>query len=144
MAIDVVVFLPGICGSVLKEGAVTVWPGTPWNVVFESYPDQYVDLLATSSTIRATEVLRNIPLQLLGLTVYHFDGYGRALTALEGMGFHEAGGSLIPFAYDWRMDVRNSAAALRNRLSQGDLRGQRIASSPTPWAGLWRDTRWRS
>jgi len=136
MTIDVVVFVPGICGSVLKEGSETIWPGTPWNVAFESYPDRYVDLLATSTTIRATEVLRNVPLQLLGVTVHHFDGYGRALNALEGMGFHEAGGSLIPFAYDWRVDVRTSAAALHDRLSQGDLQGQRVAIVAHSMGGL--------
>jgi pimeloyl-ACP methyl ester carboxylesterase len=136
MSIDVVVFLPGICGSVLKEGDETIWPGTPWNVKFETYPDHYVDLLATSTTMRATEVLRDVPLTLLGVTVYHFDGYGRALKALEAMGFHETGGGLISFAYDWRMDVRTSAATLHARLSKPDLRGKRIAIVAHSMGGL--------
>src|SRR5271166_5183257 len=102
MSIDAVVFVPGICGSVLKEGDTTVWPGTPANAVLQTYPDEYVDILASSTTVRATDVLRNVPLTVFGVPVYHVDGYGKALRSLEGMGFSEVGGTLIPFAYDWR------------------------------------------
>ena len=98
MAIDSVVFLPGICGSVLKEGERTIWPGTPANALFETYPDEYVDILATSTTLTVPDVLRSVPLTVFGVPVYHVDGYGRALRALEGMGFREAGGSLIPLS----------------------------------------------
>jgi phospholipase A1 len=136
MTIDAVVFLPGICGSVLQEGDETIWPGTPMNVIFHSYPDRYVKMLATSTTLRATEVLRSVPLTVFGQTVYHFDGYGRALLALEGMGFRVAGGGLIPFAYDWRLDVRTTAAALHNRLAQPDLAGKRIAIVAHSMGGL--------
>jgi pimeloyl-ACP methyl ester carboxylesterase len=52
------------------------------------------------------------------------------------MGFHEARGSLIPFAYDWRVDVRTSAAVLRDRLSQPDLHGQRVAIIAHSMGGL--------
>ena len=38
MSVDAVVFVPGICGSVLKEGDTTVRPGTPANAVFQTYP----------------------------------------------------------------------------------------------------------
>ena len=94
MPIDKVIFIPGICGSVLMKGDETIWPGTPWNVEFESYPDAYVDLLAHSKELQATDVLRSVPLDILGVTVYHFDGYQSAISALENMGFHEKNGSL--------------------------------------------------
>lgn len=136
MPIDAVVFVPGICGSVLVEGDETIWPGTPGQVVFNSYPDRYVNILSSSTTLRATDVLRSVPLTLLGLTVHHFPGYGRALTALEGMGYSEVGGSLIPFPYDWRKDIRESARALHTRLSQPDLQGRRVAVVAHSMGGL--------
>jgi phospholipase A1 len=136
MSIDTVVFVPGICGSVLKEGDTTVWLGTPANAVFETYPDKFVDLLATSRTIRATDVLRSLPLTIFGVPVYHLDGYGRALSSLEGMGFRETSGTLIPFAYDWRADIRTSAAALHARLSEPDVRGKPIAIVAHSMGGL--------
>jgi pimeloyl-ACP methyl ester carboxylesterase len=136
MAVDTVVFVPGICGSVLKLGDEEIWPGTPWNVAFRNYPDRYVDLLATSKEVRATDVLRSVPLKLLGVALHHFDGYGRALTALEGMGFHEGGGTLVPFGYDWRMDVRTSAEALKARLARPDFAGRRVAIVAHSMGGL--------
>jgi pimeloyl-ACP methyl ester carboxylesterase len=136
MAIETVVLIPGICGSVLKNGDETIWPGSPWNVAFGSYPDAYVDLLANSNQLKATDVLRSVPLKVLGVTWHHFDGYQRALDALDGMGFKEAGGTLIPSPYDWRQDVRRSAQALKDRLGQDDLAGRTIALVAHSMGGL--------
>ena len=136
MPIDSVLFVPGICGSILVDKGETIWPGTPGQVVFQSYPDRLVEILSTSATIEATDVLRSVPLTLLGLTIHHFPGYGKALQALEGMGYREATGSLIPFPYDWRKDVRESAKALHTRLSQPDLRGKRVAIVAHSMGGL--------
>lgn len=136
MSIDAVVFVPGICGSVLVEDGETIWPGTPGQVIFKSYPDRLVQTLSSSTTIEATDVLRSVPLTLLGLTVHHFPGYGRALAALENMGYSEVGGSLIPFPYDWRKDIRDSATALHARLSQPDLQGRRVAIVAHSMGGL--------
>lgn len=136
MSIEAVVFVPGICGSVLVEDGETVWPGTPGQVLFKSYPDRLVQTLSSSTTIEATDVLRSVPLTLLGLTLHHFPGYGRALTALERLGFSETGGSLIPFPYDWRKDIRDSASVLHARLSQPDLQGKRVAIVAHSMGGL--------
>ena len=136
MAIDTVVFVPGICGSVLMHGGETVWPGTPWNVAFKSYPDEYVQLLATSPDLRATDVLRSVSLTVLGIDLHHFDGYQRALDALEGMKFRENGGTLIPFAYDWRRDIRVSAESLKTRLAAPELAGRRVAIVAHSMGGL--------
>ena len=136
MPIDTVIFVPGICGSVLKDGDRTIWPGTPLSTVFQSYPDEFVKILSTSDTILATDVLRSVPLKVLGLTIRHFDAYGTALNALRQMGYSEPGGTLIPFAYDWRRDVRTAARALRDRLSQADLPGRRIGIVAHSMGGL--------
>ena len=136
MTIEAVIFIPGICGSVLMDGDRTIWPGTPEQVVFGGYPDTDVHTLANSTTLRATDVLRNVPLHLLGIDWWHFDGYGRALANLERLGFHESDGSLIPFAYDWRQDLRLTAQALRDRLSKPDLRARPIAIVAHSMGGL--------
>jgi pimeloyl-ACP methyl ester carboxylesterase len=136
MAIETIVFVPGICGSVLKHGNETIWPGSPWNVAFGSYPEPHVDLLATSDQIKATDVLRSVPLKVLGVTLHHFNGYQHAFDALEGMGFQETGGTLIPFPYDWRQDMRRSAQALKDRLGQDDLAGRTIAIVAHSMGGL--------
>ncbi len=136
MPIDTVIFVPGICGSVLKEGDRTIWPGTPLSTVFHSYPDECVDILATSNTVLATDVLRSVPMKVLGLTIHHFDAYGTALKALSQMGFSEPGGTLIAFAYDWRRDVRAAAQTLRDRLSRPDLVGRRIGIVAHSMGGL--------
>src|SRR4051794_23466720 len=106
MPADVVVFVPGICGSVLVDKGQTIWPGTPLQTVFQSYPDSFVEILSKSETITAPDVLRSVPLTVLGIPVHHFPAYGNALKALTQMGYSEGNGSLIPFPYDWRQDVR--------------------------------------
>ena len=136
MPIDKVILVPGICGSVLKDGNDTIWPGTPWNVEFQSYPDAYVNVLAHSKTLQATDVLRSVPLDVFGVTVHHFDGYQSAITALENMGFHESNGSLVPWAYDWRIDIRDAAKALRDRLAQPDFAGRTVAIVAHSMGGL--------
>jgi pimeloyl-ACP methyl ester carboxylesterase len=52
------------------------------------------------------------------------------------IGFGELGGTLIPLAYDWRLDIRTSAATLHARLSQPDLAGKRIAIVAHSMGGL--------
>lgn len=136
MTIDAVVFIPGICGSVLQQGGRTIWPGTPANKVLSSYPDEFVDILGTNEDVTAPDVLRSVPLSVLGRTVHHFGVYGDALKILETMGFKEAAGTLVPFAYDWRRDVRTSASTLAARLSQPDLRGRTVAIVAHSMGGL--------
>ena len=137
MPIDTVVFIPGICGSVLKEGGTTIWPGTPANKIFQSYPDEYVRILSTSHTITAPDVLRSVDLKVLGQTIHHFGVYGDLLMELhKQMGYSEDGGTLVPFAYDWRLDIRVSAKAFHDRLSESDLTGRRVAIVAHSMGGL--------
>ena len=141
MLVDKVLLVPGICGSVLMDGEETVWPGTPWNKIFNSYPDRYVEKLARSETIRATDILRSVPLTVAGVTLHHFDGYGQAFEALEEVGFSEEAGTLIPFAYDWRQDVRTTAQVLHDTLAAwlrtGKLRaGERLGIVAHSMGGL--------
>ncbi len=128
MLVDKVLLVPGICGSVLKDGDETIWPGTPWNKIFNSYPDRYVDKLANSDTIRATGILRSVPLIVAGVTLHHFDGYSQAFEALEEIGFSEADGTLIPFPYDWRQDIRTTAQVLHDTLATLLRAGKLVAS----------------
>lgn len=136
MAIEVVVFVPGICGSVLRDGDDVLWPGTPADAVFKTYPERLLERLANSTSVAATDVLRDVPLQAFGITVHHVDGYGRALKSLEGMGFSESGGTLIPFSYDWREDIRKSADKLSRRLAGPDLKGRSIGIVAHSMGGL--------
>lgn len=136
MPADVVVFVPGICGSVLVDKGQTIWPGKPLQSVFDAYPDALVEILSKSETITAPDVLRSVPLTILGVTVHHFPAYGKALNALTQMGYDEGDGSLIPFPYDWRRDVRKSAKLLHDRLSEADLNGRRVAIVAHSMGGL--------
>jgi len=136
MSFDVVVLVPGICGSVLKEGDRVIWPGTAWNVVFKSYPDEDVATLANSESVVASDILRGVPLNVAGVTLHWFDGYGRALATLEQFGFREANKTLIPFAYDWRRDIRVSAQRLKDRLAESDLAGRNVAIVAHSMGGL--------
>ncbi len=136
MFVDKVVLIPGICGSELMDGADLLWPGTPWNKVFSNYPDAFVDKLAHSRTVRPTGILRSVPLTVGGITLHHFDGYGQAFAALEEIGFSEQGGTLIPFAYDWRRDVRQTAATLRDFLVKQNLAGARVGIVAHSMGGL--------
>lgn len=84
--VDVVIFVPGICGSELMEGAETIWPGTPLEAAFGYYPERYVQALANSTTITAPRILESVPLRIAGVEVWSFDGYGHALKALQAPG----------------------------------------------------------
>src|SRR5262249_13669385 len=136
MSFDKVVLVPGICGSVLKHGDTAIWPGTPLNVLFKSYPEEYVELLRDSQELTATDVLRSVPLSVFGVNIYHFDGYQSAIDALETMGFQESRETLLAWAYDWRRDIRVSAQALKDRLSFPDFRGRTIAIVAHSMGGL--------
>ena len=136
MLVDKVVLIPGICGSVLMDGAELVWPGTPFQVLFKSFPDHLVQKLATSQTLRATDILRSVPLTVAGIDLHHFDGYGKAVAAIEALGFSEQAGTLVPFAYDWRQDVRTSAQALHDRLKRDMPAGTRLGIVAHSMGGL--------
>ncbi len=137
MPVDTVVFVPGVCGSILRQGDATIWPGTPANRVFSSYPDAFVDILSTSETITAPDVLRSVPLTVLGRTISHFGVYGDVLSLLQRqLECSEQAGTLIPFAYDWRRDIRISAALLHARLSRNDLKGKRVGIVAHSMGGL--------
>lgn len=87
----VVVFAPGIMGSVLKLGDEVIWPGSilsmklPYNKMAE----------LTREDLTATDVFRN-----LGV----FEVYSSLMDDLAACGFDEYSKprTLYPFPYDWR------------------------------------------
>lgn len=103
---DCVVVVPGIMGSELRLGAEVVWPGSGFDTFVTRY-DRLDELLRED--LVATRLIER---------VWVFGVYAELLADLRVLGFREGGAAptLVPFPYDWRRDVRASAAALADRL----------------------------
>ncbi len=133
--IDHVVFIPGIVGSELWDGERLVWPGTALEKVNQSYPEDLVNTLATSNTLRVGKILDKV--SLFGLGIDHFaTGYDKALSLLKTVGFDADAGTLTPFPYDWRRDIRKTAQLFHDRLSGAELQGRRIGIVAHSMGGL--------
>jgi len=92
-----------------------IWPGTGWEDVWRTYPDSYVDKLANSETLTVGAILDQV--SLFGARMDHFaTGYSEALGLLKALRFTTEAGTLTPFPYDWRRDIRETAKLLHTRL----------------------------
>jgi len=97
------IFIPGIMGSVLKDGDDVVWPGTATGF-FGAY-DRMNALLKPD--LEAADVIRK---------VFVMDQYGGLITALQPAGITEANGTLVVHPYDWRKDNALAAEGLAERI----------------------------
>ena len=102
-----VLFLPGIQGSVLKDGANTLWPATLFDVnddLAELAFDE--DGTAVNQNIVVAGILNEFPVGPFSLPVYQgFTDYMESLTEDNGNGtIHE----WMPFAYDWRKPLQET------------------------------------
>lgn len=103
-----VVFVPGIMGSTMVDDQQRIiWP--PGHLSDPMPVEEAVRLLMSPAT-RPGEVIDTAP--CVG------DVYRPVLAALRARA-----GTTVPFAYDWRQDVRTAAAALAARLREAAADG---------------------
>ncbi|QPB24226.1 hypothetical protein [Rhizobium sp. 007] len=104
---DVVVFVPGTMGTVLKTpGGEEVWPPTALETQF-GYKRK-------AELMREDLVVGGVVRKVLCFGVYQ-----PLLDQLAEIGFTESGAAkrLVPFPYDWRLDLEGSADRLAAKLS---------------------------
>lgn len=105
MAAEVVVLVPGIMGSVLKDGAEIIWPGTPAELLFpyRKMPQLCKDNLDPVDVIRSVSISSQ---------------YDTLIDALATCGFRENGAAptLAVCPYDWRKDNALAAERLASRM----------------------------
>ncbi|GCE02334.1 lipase/acyltransferase domain-containing protein [Embleya hyalina] len=114
-----VIFLPGIGGSVLRRAGRTVWNGNPFVFLHDvAVPDRLAlrgdgRAFEPEADVEAVEIVRGAGLvpELAGV-----DFYGRCLDELCGSLGLRRGANLVEFPYDWRLDNRLHAALLVERV----------------------------
>lgn len=132
---DVVVFLPGITGSVLKKDGREVW-GTDacaiWRAVVSgggsfhelelpngaSASDTFDDGIQTGGLVKDLHLIPGL---------WKIDGYSSACDKIVSDHKLVRGKNFIEFAYDWRFDNRRSAKQLAERVHKV-LRDWRVTS----------------
>lgn len=100
----VVVFLPGIMGSVLSLKSEVIWPGPVSSLIFEY--KLMKELL--SEELEPTDVIRNYLIM---------DQYRSIIEGLGGLNFVEDE-NLFLLPYDWRKDNRVSAERLARKIEE--------------------------
>jgi pimeloyl-ACP methyl ester carboxylesterase len=130
---DIVVFLPGITGSVLQKDGKDVWnvsAGSILNALL-SLGQNVKDLALTEDPpdvddlgdgVTAPRVMRDVHL-IPGL--WKIDGYSRVLQYVTDTFDAKAGENFFEFPYDWRRDNRVAA--------------RRLARQTEDWLASWRD-----
>ncbi len=101
---EIVVFIPGVMGSVLRLGTEVVWPGSAWSLV-GAY-QKMVELLRPD--LVATDVIRDFAIA---------EQYTSLLDDLRAFGFKE-GERLVLFPYDWRKSNALAAEGLAQHLDE--------------------------
>ena len=99
------IFIPGIMGSVLKDGDEIVWPGTVGEYL-GAY-DRMAALLKPD--LIATDVIRKVAVM---------DQYGSLIAALQRAHLSEADGTMVVYPYDWRKDNALAAEGLADAIEQ--------------------------
>ena len=108
-----VVFVPGLMGSELWAGSERLWPNV--KLMFTD-PDKMK--LPDSGDLEPRGILNEV---VIIPNLVKQDQYNRLGDFLvEGMGY-ERGVDLLEFAYDWRLDVRESAKRLAKTLAEWDM-----------------------
>ncbi|HXX46755.1 MAG TPA: hypothetical protein VEN47_00915, partial [Myxococcota bacterium] len=123
-----VVLLPGIMGSALTLEGETVWPPTPAELVL-GY--RRIGKLASPRAV-ASDLIRSVAC---------FPIYQSLIDQLAQWGFAEAAaggrsGRLVAWPYDWRVDLRASAAKLAQDLDQLASQGAEITLLAHSMGGL--------
>jgi len=105
---DIVVLVPGIMGSTLALNGTIIWPGTPTEYLFNSYP-HFTELLADH--LEPKDVIRSVSIR---------DVYGSLLVGLRDCGFDEGlkPPTLYCCPYDWRKSNALAAERLAGLVTQ--------------------------
>lgn len=100
---EAVILIPGIMGSVLKDGDSIIWPGNPLELVL---PYGHMNELLKPDLV-ASDVIRNFSIS---------SQYSDLIDSLEQCGFCENCSipTLKVFPYDWRKDNSHAALGLAN------------------------------
>jgi len=114
-----VVFIPGIVGSRLVRASdgKEIWPDVGDMLLSPS--DDYLDDLALASDgsqISGKEMVASSIIDKESVLGISASFYAPILQALENDGY-SSGTNLFTFPYDWRLGVRNAAAALANTVT---------------------------
>lgn len=118
MATDILVFIPGILGSELWDGADRIWPGSVWEAIRGFDEAKFQRLLKPGLTPR--DILREAAGGLVGVYRQWIKAFesirrgGAQLFVEEPTG--GATKTLYPFPYDWRQDLRKTADRLADFL----------------------------
>jgi pSer/pThr/pTyr-binding forkhead associated (FHA) protein len=104
-----VVLVPGLCGSELLMGRITMWPNVLRSLSCpeESIPE-YWGALQIGSAVRETVVIPGL---------VKMEAFGRLVDFLCQELDYADGVDLVEFAYDWRQDNRQSAGLLKERVA---------------------------
>jgi phospholipase A1 len=106
--LDTIFFIPGILGTELylknNEKDELVWPPTPWEIKFSGY--QRLNALLESNLSAGKPISK----------VSIVDVYENLQNDLKGIS-DSIGSVLIPFGYDWRKDIRETAKLLSSAIS---------------------------
>ncbi len=105
----IAIVVPGIMGSVLKLGSDVIWPGPVSSLVFRY---KLMNELLRDDLI-AVDCIRSYSIT---------DQYSRLIADLEACDFHEADGTLVVAAYDWRKDNAKSAETLAEHVDRAVTR----------------------
>jgi hypothetical protein len=125
-----VVFVPGIMGSRLRDPAtkIEVWPPTPSELLRTNYADAKFQSLKKKD-LDVVGLLDSVDV-CLG---YHYNVYGDFIAFVEKLGFLSKGASprLAVLPYDWRHDLRTTAAKLDAAIERaiGTLPGSEVKIS---------------
>jgi len=99
----VVMFLPGIMGSVLKLGEDVIWPGSVSSLVlpYKKMPELLMPNLVATDCIRS----------------FVMPQYQSLLDDLTAWGFDEQAGTLVVVPYDWRKPIQETAQTIGDALA---------------------------
>ena len=108
-----VVFVPGLMGSELWEGSERIWPNV--RLLF-SDPDKLK--LPHARDLEPRKILNEVVIIPNLVKQDQYNQLGNFL--VEGMGYTR-GVDLLEFAYDWRLDVRESAKQLAKAIADWNI-----------------------
>lgn len=110
------IFVPGIAGSVLSEGAQEIWTGPGTNILTCTVSNPFANLTLDPSQTRHSIVASDVLRHAFPGPVTQTDIYQTFLSNLESGGDYRAGETLFVFPYDWRKTNTLAAEGLATKI----------------------------